>query len=48
MFQEQTETNQNLGLDGVSTGQKAIESFNSITTDLRKDVQSIKGLLLSP
>ena len=48
MSSEGNDTKHSIELDTIVAGQKTMDNFTSIATDLKKDVQSIKGLLLSP
>ena len=48
MLQLQNEKSENINDNGNESKETAIESMNAITTELKKEIQSIKGLLLSP
>merc|ERR1719367_1739216 len=44
----QNEKTENVNDNGNESKCAAVESMNAITTELKKEIQSIKGLLLSP
>lgn len=48
IFHEQTEAKENICTHVSNKEDGAIESLNLMTADLKKEIQSIKGLLLSP
>ena len=48
MLQLQNEKAENVNDNGNENKDAAVESMNAITTELKKEIQSIKGLLLSP
>ena len=48
MLQLQNEKTENVNDNGNESKDAAVESMNAITTELKKEIQSIKGLLLSP
>ena len=47
VFQERTEVNENNYTQSSNKEDGTVESLNVIATDLKKEIQSIKGLLLS-
>ena len=48
MLQLQNVKLENVNDGGNESNDAAVESMNAITTELKKEIQSIKGLLLSP
>ena len=48
MFKAQIDEKRGVGADDGNNVEDVVGSLNLLSTDLKKEIQSIKGLLLSP